>query len=416
MIRAALSDMDVPAPDGQEENLVPAQADAPAQDAHALHEKLESAFSAPEAAGTEIPPHIIQSGFDSAIAQQAAAFHGLNTRLDQLESGTELAELRDTMRAICEAISSLAVEAERGAIDAEEKLRTLTRSIHEQFQIHRERLDAMDARASTIKASSDQSLGEIHLNLRRLEEQTHAGSVRNEQALEDIRRDLRRQEARIEAGETRGSQSLEEIREDLRRQLERIEAQDVFSGEIAHNVDALKGEILTETSAVMRGQFALLEQAEKSIADLKDRDARADERLEALTGNLATLDRRIGAQLDGSLKLAEHLNQTEQSIAQRLAALGDDLAGMDRRIQTQADRLDDRLRVADKDVALRLASLAENLGGLDRKLKVYGDGTHELVDRLRAAENEMAQAAERQRTLAQLHARFANALLGAPEA
>ena len=135
MIRAALSDMDVPAPDGQEETVILAQADAqadpPAQDAHALHEKLESAFSGPEDAGMEIPPHVFQSGFDNAVPQQAAALQDLNTRLDQLESGAELTELRDTMRAICEAISNLAVEAERGAIDADEKLRALTHSVHE---------------------------------------------------------------------------------------------------------------------------------------------------------------------------------------------------------------------------------------------------------------------------------------------
>ena len=37
------------------------------------------------------------------------------------------------------------------------------------------------------------------------------------------------------------------------------------------------------------------------------------------------------------------------------------------------------------------------------------------ADRLRAAENEMAQASLRQRALAQLHSRLANTLLGAPE-
>ena len=416
MIRAALSDMDVPAPDGQEETVAPAQADAPAQDAHALHEKLESVFSAPEDAGAEIPPRVFHSGFDNAIAQQAGALHDLNTRLDQLESGAELAELRDTMRAICEAISNLAVEAERGAIDADEKLKTLTHSVQEQFQAYRERLDAMDARASTIEASSDQGLSEIRLNLRRLEEQSHAGSVRNEQALEEICRELRQQEARIEAGEASGGRSLDEVREELHRQQLRIETQGALNEDFLHKAHALKGEILTETSAVMRGQFALLEQAEKSIADLKDRDLHAGERFEVLTGNLAILDRKIGAQLDGSLKIAERLNETEQTIAQRIAALGDGLAGMDRKIKAQSDRLDDRLRSADKDVALRLASLAENLGGLDRKLQLHGDGAHELSERLRVAENEMAQAAERQRALAQLHSRLANTLLGAAEA
>jgi hypothetical protein len=60
--------------------------------------------------------------------------------------------------------------------------------------------------------------------------------------------------------------------------------------------------------------------------------------------------------------------------------------------------------------------LAENLGGLDRKLQLHGDSTHELTERLRVAENEMAQASLRQRALAQLHSRLANTLLGAPEA
>jgi chromosome segregation ATPase len=263
-----------------------------------------------------------------------------------------------------------------------------------------------------------------------LEEQSHAGSARNEQALDEIRRELRQQEARIEAGDAqreqsdaqreqsdaKREQSLEEIREHLRRQQERIEAQGAVSEEIAHKTDALKGEILTETSAMMRGQYALLEQAENSIADLKDHDMRAGERIEALTGNLASLERKFGAQLDGSLKLAERLNESEQTIAQRIAALGDDLAGMDRKILAQTDRLNDRLRLADKDVALRLAALAENIGGLDRKLQVHGDSAHELGERLRAAENEMAQAVQRQRALAQLHSRLANTLLDAPEA
>ena len=197
MIRAALSDLDGPAPGRQEETV--AQADLLAQNARALHEKLESAFTGPEAADDEISPHIFQSGFDSAVAQQAAAFHDLNTRLNRLENSAELAELRDTMRAVCEAISSLAMEAERGAIDADEKLRTLTRSVHEQFQIHRERLDAMDMRAGTLAASSDRGLSEIRLDLRQLEEQSRAGSARNEQALEEIRRELRRQQRQLKS-------------------------------------------------------------------------------------------------------------------------------------------------------------------------------------------------------------------------
>jgi hypothetical protein len=416
MIRAAVSDVSVPVPGGHEEVSVSPQADAPSQDARALHEKLEGTFSssAPE---TAVPPlaQPPKSGFETAIAQQAATFHDLNMRLDRLEGGAELADLRETMREICEAISGLALEAERGANDLDEKFKALAHSIHGQFQAERERLDAIDARASTIEAGSDQGLSEIRLNLRRLEEQSHAGSARNEQVLEDIRRELRQQEARIEATGAHGEQSLDEIREQLRRQQERIEAQSAWSDEIAHKANALKGEILSETSAVMRGQFALLEQAENSIADLKDRDLHTDERIEVLTGNLASLDRKIGAQLDGSLKLAERLSETEQTIAQRLAALGDDLAGMDRKIKAQGDRLDDRLRIADKDVALRLATLAENLGGLDRKLQLHGDSAHELTDRLRAAENEMAQASLRQRALAQLHSRLANTLLGAPE-
>src|SRR6202012_5374259 len=162
MIRAALSELnalvenrqDKIAPPATEPGKTPVKDDASKEGARSLQGKLETAFT------TDTPPRIFHSGFDNASQQQAAAFHDLNNRLERMESA-ELADMRNAMREMCEAMSGLALETERGTRQSEEKFKAFTDSLEAELASDRERLDAIDA--GNVKTRNDirQSLAQI---------------------------------------------------------------------------------------------------------------------------------------------------------------------------------------------------------------------------------------------------------------
>ena len=331
---------------------VPAMDEASSQGFRALQEKLETAFTPAKAGSNELPPRIFQSGFDSAAQQQVAAFQNLHTRIDRLESD-ELTDLRETMREICEAISGLALEAERGANETDEKIKALAESIQTQLQADRERLDAIEARAAQIESANQSALAEVHAAMRALDERMRVGDSHNEDlaynmrtlrgelaGLNETTEAVRRLEARMQAGDTQAenvSHHIALIQSELanlnqtaaaatHRLAERLRDADdrhdllarnadIRHDALARNMNMLKGELLSEAAIAMRGHQTLLEQAETSIAELRERNARSAARIESLSDSLAHLDHKFDAHGSSSQQLAERLAAMERGYA-----------------------------------------------------------------------------------------------------
>jgi chromosome segregation ATPase len=123
----------------------------------------------------------------------------------------------------------------------------------------------------------------------------------------------------------------------------------------------VKGEVLSEAAAAMRAHQSQIEQTEQAIGELKDRNARSAERIEALTDSLGSVSRKLD-------------------------------------IGTE-----------------RLASLGGDLGALGRKFETEASGAQLLAERLGTVEKWIVKAHEREKARAELHARLADSLSPVPE-
>lgn len=392
MIRAALSDVSPPLVDEAGDALLVAD-EASAESLRSLHEKIETAFAAED----EPPPPaaLPKSPFDAGTQRQAAIFSNLDARIARLEEGAEIAHLRETIREVCNVISGLAMEAERGAGERDEKIAALAEALNNQLNADRERLDALELRVVNSEVTNARGFEETRAGLRHLEERMQVADGHNEDLAYNMRMlrgevsnlnqaavALRKLEERVEAGDMRHedlsrrtvglhdelARRSAALKDDLSaagetaaavtRQLEaRLQAADGRHEDLTRDMNRLKGDVLSEAALALREHRAQMEQAEKAIAELKDRNARSVERIEALTDTLGTVSRK----LDG---------------------------GTD-----------------------RLAMLYGDLGNLGRKIDGEAAGAQLLAERLGTVEKWIARSQERERAQAELHARLANSLL-----
>jgi chromosome segregation ATPase len=392
MNRAALSDGDGSPPlvEQPDDALLIAD-DASAETLRSLHEKIETAFAPTD----ELPPDVPKSAFDAGTQRQAAIFANLDSRIARLEEGEETAHLRETIREVCNVISGLAMEAERGASERDEKIAALAAALHGQLNADRERLDALELRVVNSEVANARGFEETRAGLRHLEERMQVADGHNEDLAYNMRMlrgevtnlnqaavALRKLEERVEAGDMRHEDLLRRtvglndelarrsaaLKEDLSaagetaaaatRQLEtRLQQADARHEDLARDMNRLKGDVLSEAALALREHRTQMEQAEKAIAELKDRNARSVERIEALTDTLGTVSRK----LDG---------------------------GTD-----------------------RLAMLYGDIGNLGRKIDGESAGAQLLAERLGTVEKWIARSQERERAQAELHARLANSLL-----
>lgn len=391
MSRAALSDVSPPLVEQPDDALLVAD-EASAESLRALHEKIETAFASEDALP---PPALPKSPFDAGTHRQAAIFSDLDSRIARLEEGAEIAHLRETIREICNVISGLAMEAERGASERDEKIAGLAEALHNQLNADRERLDALELRVVNSEVVGARTFEETRAGLRHLEERMQVADGHNEDLAYNMRMlrgevstlnqaavALRTLEERVEAGDMRHedlsrrtvglhdelARRSAAMKDDLSaageaaaaatRQLEaRLQAADGRHEDLTRDMNRLKGDVLSEAALALREHRTQMEQAEKAIAELKDRNARSVERIEALTDTLGTVSRK----LDG---------------------------GTD-----------------------RLAMLYGDLGNLGRKIDGEAAGAQLLADRLGTVEKWIARSQERERAQAELHARLANSLL-----
>lgn len=376
MMRAALSDAAAPG----EQEAAAAPEGASTEDFRSLQEKLESAFPSSD----EIPPRALQTPFNTGTQRQAAALGDLYARLEKLEDSEELEHLRETMRQMCGAISGLAMEAERGASERDEKITALAQALQGQVQSDRERLDAIEIRVVNSEAGNARSFDDAQAAIRRLEERMQVSDAHSDDlaynmrmlrgelaSLNEVAAVVRELEERIASGDSRHEDLVRHagaLRDELNgvgvaataamRQLEdRLRLTDARHDDLARDMTRLKGEVVSETAAAMREHQSQMHQAERAIGELKDRNARSAERIEALA---------------------------------------DTLGGVGRKLDMGTERL---------------ATLSGDLGKLSRKLDSEVNGAQLLAERLGTVEKWLAKSHERERTQAELHARLANSLL-----
>jgi chromosome segregation ATPase len=379
MMQAALPDAAAPAPGGQEtSDLISADA---AKGLRSLHEKIEDAFMLPDAGAS---PVVVTLPFRAGAERQAAAIGEMDARLERLESGTELAELRETMREMCSAISGLAAESERSANERDDKISDLAHALESQIGADRERLNALEIRVVDSEAGNARKLDDVHVVMRQLEERMRVGDAHNEDLAYNMRvlrgelaglgevtaalrlledraatGDMRHEELARQAGMLKdGLGAAREAAAAAARQLEeKFSAGESRHAELAREMGRVKGDVLNQAAAAMREHQGRMEDAERQIGELKDRNARSAERIEALTDGLGSVGRKL------------------DSGTERLAALTGDLIKLHSRI--------------DADVS----------------------GAQLLAERLGTIETWIAKAHERERARAELHARLADSLL-----
>ena len=394
-----------------------------------LHEKLETAFT-PSGAGDT--PRIFQSGFDSAIRQQSAAFQELNSRIERLESDG-MVDLRSAMREICEAVAGLALEVERGTSATDEKLQTLAETLQSQIDADREHMDAMELQAREAIAGNAQALDEIRQTARRMEERIALLDTRGLElsrnlavlkdeisaatatALRGHRARLEQAEGAISEIQTRASQTAERlvsldandetllhriggVKEEIAvlkdydmQAAEQAEAVQSYAESLARELDAAKAELveLHETAAVVQAHQKVLEQAEEDIAELKERQTRAVIRVESLGGRheeLAGELRLVKADLqESSSVLRAHQKNQQEQTERSVAELKDRQTQSAARIDLLAGSQDEQashLRLTKADLKNTADAVQTHQGLLEQAEKSFTD----LKDRnLRAA-------------------------------
>ena len=356
------------------------------------------------------------------------------SRIEGLSKTQE--EFTGEMRVVQAGLSSLS--------DTPNLIRTLSASLDEADKAIADLRDRHDRSASRIEAQSsrqDEFLGELSTVKTGLN------------ALSDTPNQIRTLAVSLDAADN----AIVELRERQTRSAARLDAVDARQGEFSGDMTQVKAGLsaLSDMPNLLRGVETALENAEKSINEIKDRNARSGARLEALghrqqelsidvsslkTG-LAALGetpnqlRTLSAALDESDKAIAELRERGGRAQARIEMLDNrqgEFSGELAIVKTGVNALsetpnilrghDTLLDSADKAIAeikdrharaaARIETLTSNLGDLTGKLEAQSEIARVMDERLRENEKQIAKASDRERALAQLHARAADALRG----
>jgi len=388
-------------------------------------------------------PNALRAHQVSLLAQEAAIGELKDKsmraagRIEGLSKGQE--EFSGEMRVVQAGLSSLS--------DTPNLIRTLQTSLDQADKAIAELKDRHDRSASRIEVQAsrqDEFLGELST--------VKTGLT----ALSDTPNQIRSLATSLDAADN----SIAELRERQTRSASRLDAVDARQDEFAGDMTQVKTGLsaLSDMPNLLRGVETALENAEKSINEIKDRNARSSARLEALGHRQQELTIDVSSLKTGLAALGETPNQLRTltaSLDESDKAI-QELRERGGRVQARIEMLDNRqgeftgelgmvksglnalsetpnilrghdtlLDSADKAIAeikdrharaaARIETLAANLGDLTGKLEAQSEIGRVMDERLRENEKQIAKASDRERALAQLHARAADALRG-PEA
>ena len=250
---------------------------------------------------------------------------------------------------------------------------------------------------------------------------------------------------------------ISEIKDQQLRAISRIETIDNRQEDMSGELSLVKAGVggLSETPSLLRAHRALLDESERGISELKDRLARAALRIETtnnrqedLSAELTTVKAGLAAVsdapnqlrahqtlLDGTEKSAAELKDRQAQLASRLELVGNcytDLSAELSIVKTGLGILSDTpsmlrahralldeseksiVEIKDRNArsALRIESMATNFSDLSDRLDAQRQDTRLIDERLHETERTIAQSQDRERALAKLHARAADALGG----
>ena len=213
-------------------------------------------------------------------------------------------------------------------------------------------------------------------------------------ALSDMPNLLRGVETALENAE----KSINEIKDRNARAGARLEALGHRQQELSIDVSSLKTGLaaLGETPNQLRTLSAALDESDKAIAELRERGSKAQARIEML-------DNRQGEFLGELAMVKTGLNA--------LSETPNILRGHDTLLDN-ADKAIAEIKDRHARAAARIETLTANLGDLTGKLEAQSEIARVMDERLRENEKQIAKASDRERALAQLHARAADALRG----
>src|SRR6202012_4205627 len=130
-------------------------------------------------------------------------------------------------------------------------------------------------------------------------------------ALSDTPNQLRGHQASLDDA----GKSIAELKERQTRSASRIDVMDSRQDGMAGDISAVKAGLsaLSETPNLLRGQQALLDETEKAIAELRDRSARSASRIETVASGLGDLTSRIEVQSEGARGMDDRLREAERA-------------------------------------------------------------------------------------------------------
>ena len=435
----------------------------PGGEVHTLHEKLENAFAPSQA---ELPPKIYQSGFDAAVRQQTAAFHDLSARVEKLEDREEINDLRNALREMCEILSGLTAEQERAAAERDAKLQSLAEAMAAEHAADREKFKALietitaerENDRERVKALTEVAAAERaadHVQLLALQEGAKAAAANHEKAMAEVRSGLtligdhigtmteqneglsrelnmmkneflRETEAALDKhwnalsemekaisvlknhdGHTANRVAiLESNDENLARRIEKANETIAAAAEksivqfqtgqreLLAAMENLKDEISDDVTVTFQGHRHQLAELEKSVGTLREHDLQTEEQVKMLRVYTGSLTRDVDAVRKEVMTFNESaaVMQAHQQVLEQT--------------EVAVNRLKDHASHA----ASRLESLHSDLSELTGRVDAQAHGARALEDRLNNAERVLAQTRDRERTMAELHARAADML------
>ena len=255
-------------------------------------------------------------------------------------------------------------------------------------------LDQADKAIAELKDRQDRSHARIEAQSARHEE--FSGEMSSLKAglfaLSDMPNLLRA----VEQATEETQKSINEIKDRNARAQSRLEALGHRQQEVSIEISTLKTGVaaLSETPNQLRALSASLEETDKAIAELRERGGRAATRIDVL-------DNRLG-EFKGEMSMVKG----------GLTALGETpniLRGHDTLLDA-ADKAIGEIKERHARAAARIETLSANLGDLTGKLEAQSELARMMDERLRENEKQLAKASDRERALAQLHARAADTL------
>jgi len=373
---------------------LPEQGAAPignGQDAHGLHERLQSAFVPQSDADAKITAVDAAGAIAAATLRHGEAFGDFQDRLVQLENAPDIGPVQESVRDLCEALLNITIETKKTAAEADERFVSLS--------------DLMAVLSG-------------HMATQRQEVQTNIAATRllTQQLLQlkDEIAGQRAETAQLKDLMLSSSQSLRSEMEELKDQ-----------------VSALKGMLESEALRVsaLEAGISALPELQSAITALTDRAGN-------LEAGAASMTNRMDDMVSGVASLTgrvEDLELDTVSLTSRAAGLEclkvsvAQLAAEDARLLERCGLLADDLDAAKVQVAGledTVAALADSSIRSSQGLSALGDALEAaktqifslsetsvyLTERLRIAEQVVEEASRREKILATLHARAARTL------